>query len=170
LLEEKPSAVAALTRGADAPKEIGMTSRYHNLVIMTTTGEPYQRVLEPDTPDQQGIKMSMTVGFCCMDGLLFGGYKDLKDPSNTEDPNGEEKMRRFEIAQRIRRSMEEDKDFDLTMGDQQYLDGLLARRWNTDIYGQCHSSIYSTADSEPKPRAVREAVLKELAKSISNED
>ena len=121
-----------------------MKSRYNEAVLQTTSGNAYRRVVDPpDKNGEGGADTEITIGFCCMDALLSTYVKE-DDPSQADKPDGPEKMKRYELAKRIQKSMEEDEDFDLTMGDQQYLDGFLNRKWIPDVYSQCHIAIYKT--------------------------
>ncbi len=118
-----------------------MTSRYSSVVQRPYGDGPYLRVTEGKT-DGLEVKKSLTIGYCCVDALL-ATYLDKKDPKKTEELDGEKKLARWELANKISKSETDDEDIDLTMGEQQLLEPLLVRKWGTDVYGHCHTAIYS---------------------------
>jgi len=116
-----------------------MGSRYNELMMRPHVDNlPY---LQPPSGEPDEPSVELTVGYCVIDALL-SSYPDKKNDQKPAYVSGNDKVRRYEMAQRVRESMDSDTDFDMLGGDQQYLMGLMEQKWTTDIYGQCHKIIY----------------------------
>ena len=127
-----------------------MGSRYNELMFKAhTNGKTY---LRPDMPTTGGEPLDdedyqLTAGYCFIDALL-SSYPDKKNDQKPEYVSGTEKVRRYEMAQRIQASMDADEDFDMSGGEQQHVMDLMEKKWSTDIYGQCHVIVHRNGTVE----------------------
>ena len=125
-----------------------MGSRYNEPTEQMNGSGPYRQLIKgPDGHTEREV--DITIGYAVIDALL-AVYPDVKDDKQQEKPDGPQKLQRFELAQRVRLSMTNDKDIDFTVSEQQTIDGLVVRKWATDVYGQVRERLYGSRNgTEP---------------------